>query len=62
LDTSIQVMQNRGEQELANAVKELTQAVIDSNEIKDELKEGMWSNLNFLSLRRWLIRINNVND
>jgi len=48
LDTSIQVMQNRGDKEIANAVKELTQAVLDSNEINNKLKEEIVEQLEFL--------------
>lgn len=48
LDTSIQVIQNRGDKELANAVKELTQAVIDSNDINNELKIEIAEQLEFL--------------
>lgn len=48
LDTSIQVMHNRGDKELANAVRELTQAVLDNNELNDELKEEVVEQLEFL--------------
>jgi len=48
LDTSIQVIQNCGDKELANAVKELTQAVIDSNDINDQLKTEIAEQLEFL--------------
>jgi len=48
LDTSIQVMQNRGDKELANAVRELTQAVLDNNELNDKLKEEIVEQLEFL--------------
>jgi hypothetical protein len=47
LDTSIQVMQNSGDKELADAVRELTQAVLDS-EIDDELKREISEQLEFL--------------
>lgn len=73
LDTSIQVMQNRGDKELANAVRELTQAVLDSNELNDKLKEEIVEQLEFLvtealaskdKQRKGLIRkiINNISQ
>jgi hypothetical protein len=48
LDTSIQIMQNRGDKELADAVKQLTQAVLDSNDINNELKTDIAEQLEFL--------------
>jgi hypothetical protein len=48
LDTSIQVMQNRGDKELANAVRELTQAVLDDKQITNDLKKEIAEQLEFL--------------
>lgn len=48
LDTSIDVMQNRGEKDLACAIKQLTQAVIDSKEINDTLRREVAEQLEFL--------------
>lgn len=48
LETSIEVMQNRGDKDLANAIKELTQAVLDNSEINDELRREMAEQLEFL--------------
>ena len=48
LETGIKVIQNRGDKELANGVKELTQAVLDSSEINDELRREMAEQLEFL--------------
>jgi hypothetical protein len=48
IDTSIEVMQNRGEPELAKAVKELTQAVLDDKQITDDLRNQIAEQLEFL--------------
>lgn len=48
LNTSIEVMQNRGDSELAKAVKELTQAVLDDKQITDDLKKEIAEQLEFL--------------
>ncbi len=48
LETGIQVILNRGDKELANAVGELTQAVLDSKEINDELKREIAEQLELL--------------
>ena len=48
LEMGIEVIQNRGDKDLANAVKELTQAVLDSREINDELRREMAEQLEFL--------------
>ena len=48
LEMGIEVIQNRGDKDLANAVKELTQAVLDSQEINDELRREMAEQLEFL--------------
>jgi hypothetical protein len=48
LETSIQVIQNRGDKELANAVTKLTEAVVNSTEINNELKRETAEQLDFL--------------
>lgn len=48
LDTSIQVIQNHGEKQLAKAIKELTQAVLDSNDINNKIKTEIVEQLEFL--------------
>lgn len=48
LNTSIEVMQNRGDSELANAVKELSEAVIADKQITDDLKEEITEQLELL--------------
>ena len=48
LNTSIEVMQNRGDSELAKAVKELTQGVLDDKQINDDLKKEIAEQLEFL--------------
>lgn len=48
LNTSIEVMQNRGDSELAKAVKELTQAVLDDKQITNDLKKEIAEQLEFL--------------
>jgi hypothetical protein len=48
IETSIRVMQQRGDQELANAIKKLTQAVIDNKEVSDSLKESIVEQLEFI--------------
>lgn len=73
LNTSIEVMQNRGDSELAKAVKELTQAVLDDKQITDDLKKEIAEQLEFLvtealaskdKQRRGLIKtvINNISQ
>jgi len=39
ISTSIDVIQNRGDTELATAIKDLTQEVVNSKEIQDDIKE-----------------------
>jgi hypothetical protein len=41
-------MQNRGDSELAKAVKELTQAVLDDKQITNDLKKEIAEQLEFL--------------
>ncbi len=48
LDTSITLMQSSGEDKLADAVKELTQAIYDSKEVNDDLKNEIYEQLQFL--------------
>jgi hypothetical protein len=48
LETSIEAIQNRGDKDLADAVKELTEAVLNSTEINDELKRETAEQLEFL--------------
>lgn len=48
LETGIEVIQNRGDKDLANAVQELTQAVLDSGEINHELKRELAEQLELL--------------
>lgn len=48
LDASITVMQSSGEGELASAVKELTQALVDSKEIDDANRNEIAELLEFL--------------
>jgi hypothetical protein len=48
LEAGIEVIQNLGDKDLANAVKELTQAVLDSNDINDQLKTEIAEQLEFL--------------
>ena len=48
LNTSIEVMQNRGDTELAKSVKELTQAVLDDKQVADDLKKEIAEQLEFL--------------
>jgi len=48
IDTSIEAIQNRGEPKLAEAVKELTQAVLDDKQITDDLRNQLVEQLEFL--------------
>jgi hypothetical protein len=48
LDTSIQVFNNRGDKELAKSIKDLTQAVVDSNELNEQLKKEIVEQLDFI--------------
>jgi hypothetical protein len=48
IDTSISVMQQRGDQELANTIKKLTQAVYDSIEVSANLKDSILEQLEFI--------------
>ena len=48
LETGIEVIQNLGDKDLANAVKQLTEAVLDSEEINDELKREIAEQLELL--------------
>lgn len=48
IDTSIDVMQNRGDTELATAIKDLTQAILDDKQITDDLKKEIVEQLEFL--------------
>ena len=49
IDTSIDVIQNRGDTELATAIKELTQEVVNSREIQDDIKKEIAELLQFLA-------------
>ena len=49
IDTSIDVMQNRGDTELATAIKDLTQEVVNSKEIQDDIKKEIAELLQFLA-------------
>ncbi len=48
LDASITIMRSRGETELAEAVKELTQALVDSKEIEESTRKEIAEQLEFL--------------
>jgi hypothetical protein len=48
LDTSITVMQDLGQQELALNIKELTQAILDSKDINASIKDEINELLQFL--------------
>ena len=48
LETGIQHIQNLGDKDLANAVKELTEAVLNTKEINDELKREIGEQLELL--------------
>ncbi len=48
LDASITLMQSSGKNKLADAIKELTQAIYDSKEVDDELKNEIIEQLEFL--------------
>lgn len=48
LDASVDVMQSRGETELADAIKRLTEAIIESNEIEKSVKNEIAEQLEFL--------------
>jgi len=49
INTSIDVMQNRGDSELAAAIKELTQEVVNSKDIQDGIKKEIAELLQFLA-------------
>lgn len=49
INTSIDVMQNRGDTELATAIKDLTQEVVNSREIQDDIKKEIAEFLQFLA-------------
>jgi len=49
LDASITIMDSQGKSDLAQAVKELTQAIIDSNEIDESIKSDIAQQLEFLT-------------
>jgi hypothetical protein len=49
LDASITVMQSQNRPELADAIKELTCAIIETNEIKKDLKNEIAQQLEFLT-------------
>ncbi|MEE8194285.1 MAG: hypothetical protein V3T73_02135 [Dehalococcoidales bacterium] len=49
IDTSIDVMQSRGENELAAAIQKLTQEVVNSNEIQNDVKKEIAELLQFLA-------------
>lgn len=49
ISTSIDVMQNRGDTELATAIKDLTQEVVSSTEIQDDIKKEIAELLQFLA-------------
>lgn len=48
LQTGIEVIENHGDKELASAVKKLTEAVVNSTEINDQLKRETAEQLEFL--------------
>jgi len=48
LDTSITIMKNRGEDDLGKAIAELTEALINSNEVNDAMKREIAEQLEFL--------------
>ncbi len=49
INTSIDVMQNRGDTELATAIKDLTQEVVNNKEIQDDIKKEIAELLQFLA-------------
>ena len=49
INTSIDVMQGRGDTELATAIKDLTQEVIKSKDIQDDIKKEIAELLQFLA-------------
>lgn len=49
ISTSIDVMQNRGDTELAAVIKDLTQEVVNSKEIQDDIKKEIAELLQFLA-------------
>ena len=49
ISTSIDVMQNRGDTELATAIKDLTQEVVNSKDIQDDIKKEIAELLQFLA-------------
>ncbi|MBA7479862.1 hypothetical protein ES707_15303 [subsurface metagenome] len=48
LDISIDIMQSRGDTDLAAGIKELTQAIIDSKEVTESVKDEINGQLEFL--------------
>jgi hypothetical protein len=48
LDASITLLQSKGEVEIASALKDLTQGIVDSNEIEASAKDEMAQQLAFL--------------
>ena len=49
ISTSIDVMQNRGDNELAAAIKDLTQEVVNSKEIQDDVRKEITELLQYLA-------------
>jgi len=49
INTSIDVMQNRGDNELAAAIKDLTQEVVNSKEIQDDVRKEITELLQYLA-------------
>ena len=49
INTSIDVMQNRGDTELATAIKDLTQEVVNSKEIQGDIRKEIAELLQFLA-------------
>lgn len=48
LDISIDIMQSHGDADLAVAIKELTQAIVDSKEVNNSIKDEINEQLEFL--------------
>ena len=49
IDTSIEVINNQGDKELANVLKELSEAIINNEEINSELKNEISKLISFIS-------------
>ncbi len=49
IDTSIDVMQSHGDNELATAIQELTQEVVNSKDIQDDIKKEITELLQFVA-------------